>query len=358
MSLIPILRSIPLLLLLPFAGHARAQAPAPGMANPPQQDTGEMQAARSATQAYYARIAPELAASGRPRELALAAILLRIATSNWTEGTPADGDVPSQPSPRDPRIDQWRQLAAARAGKDVLANALLMQADTPADASLREQAADRWRRLEPDNLAPLYFLAGPADRLLADARSTSRFDVHLYDQVRWMRSALEAHPPTAAENASLLDGEQVPVEEASTIAAMGIVTAVAIPPFKPIFDACRGDALETAPTRRADCRHVAEIMANHADSNIGELVGIGLLRSVATTPQHQADATTRRRSMDWRMQQWGKLSSEQLRGGTAQFTQLLADPTIQSEQDLVARLLAKAGIPLEPPPGWQPPRRE
>lgn len=358
MSLIPILRSMPLLLLLPLAGHARAQAPAPGMANPPRQDAVEMQAARSATQAYYARIAPQLAASGQPRQLALAAILLRIATSNWTEGASAAGDAPSQPSPRDPRIDQWRQLALARAGKDVLANALLMQADTPADASLREQAADRWRRLEPDNLAPLYFLAGPVDRLLADARSTSRFDVHLYDQVRWMRAALEAHPPTAAESAGLLGGEQVPLDEASTSAAMAIAAAVAIPPQQPVRDACRGDALAAAPMRRADCRHVAGVMADHSDNNVAQFIGIGLLKGLATTPQQQADALARQRRMDWRMWQWGKLSAGQLRDGIAQFTRLLDDPGIRGEPELVVRLLADAGIPLEPPPDWQPPRRE
>lgn len=355
MSLTTLLRLVPLLLLLPLAGAARAQAPAPEPAVA-QPDEAEMQAMR-ATEAYYARIAPQLAASGRPRELALAAVLLQIATTDWPEGVPPDGDAPSQPSPRDPRIDQWQQLASARAGKDVLANALLMQADTPGDARLRAGAADHWRKLEPDNFAPLAFLAGPADALLAAARGTSRFDLHLYDQVRWMRAALIAHPPTAAETAGQLNGEQVPLDEAATIAAMAIATAIAIPPLKPIFDACSNGALTATPTRRADCRHVADLMADHSDSQVGQFVGIGLLKNLATTAQQQADAAARRRSMDWRMQQWGKLSSEQPRGGSPQFTRLLGDPSIDSEQALVARLLTDAGIPLEPPPDWQPPQR-
>ena len=35
---------------------------------------------------------------------------------------------------------------------------------------------------------------------------------------------------------------------------------------------------------------------------------------------------------------------------------LLADPRVRTEQDLVERILAEAGVPLDPPAGWQPPR--
>lgn len=358
MSLTTILRPTPLLLLLAFAGQAHAQASAPGMAEP-QQDEAGMQAAREATERYYSRIAPQLAASGKPRDLALAATLLKIATTESLQGAPTNGATPSRPSPRDPRIRQWKQLASERAGKDALANALLMQADAADDTPLRTEAAARWRRLEPDNLAPIYFLAGPVDTLLADARTTRRFDLHFYDQVRWMRAALSAHPPTVGENADLLNGEQVPLEEASTSAAMAIVTAVAIPPLQPIRDACRGAALSATPTRRPDCRHVAEVMADRSDNNLVQFVGLGLLKDLATTQQQQqqADVLARQRGMDWRMWQWGKLSAAQLRDGVVEFTRLLGDPAIHGEQDLVARLLTDAGIPLEPPSDWQPPRR-
>lgn len=357
MSPTPMLRSLPLVLLLLFAGHARAQAPTAGVTGPQPQDAAEMQAARSATQGYYSRIAAELAASGQPRELILAAMLLQFATMDPPEDVPTNGRTPSQPRPHDPRIDRWRQLASSRAGKDVLANALLMQADSPTDTPLRRAAAGRWRTLEPDNLAPLYFLAGPVDTLLADARTTTRFDLHQYDQVRWMRAALMAHPPTAGENAALLNGEQVPLDEASTIAAMAIVTAVAIPSLKPVYDACREDALAATPTRRADCGYVAELMAAHSDSNLGQAIGIGLLKRLATTPQQQTDALARQRRMDWQMQQWGRLSLEQVRDGAPQFTRLLDDPKLGTEQDLAERMLTDAGIPLDPPPGWQSQRR-
>ena len=64
-----------------------------------------------------------------------------------------------------------------------------------------------------------------------------------------------------------------------------------------------------------------------------------------------------RRRMDWQMLEWGRIATAQERDGAAQFVRLLGDPSVQTEQDLVERILAEAGVPLDPPAGWQPPRR-
>jgi len=351
------LRAFCLIALLSTAAVARAQEPLPDEEGMTAEEAAQMQAVQDATQAYYTRAAIELAVGDKARDLALAATLLQFAT----QAPPPDGarasDAPSQPSPQDPRIDEWRRLASTRGGKDVLVDALLMQADTPGNTQRRDQAAERWRRLEPDNLAPLLFTASPATDLVAAARTTSRFDLHMYEQVRWMQSALQAHPPGAAERAILSGGEDVPPNEAAAMTAMGIWAAVGIPSMQAVTAACRGDARSSSPTRREDCRHVAQVMADQSDTSIGTSIGIALLQQIAATPEQRLDADERRRRQDWWMLQWGRVASQQPHDGSEQFARLLLDPTIGREQDLIERVLTDAGVALDPPAGWQPPPR-
>jgi hypothetical protein len=56
------------------------------------------------------------------------------------------------------------------------------------------------------------------------------------------------------------------------------------------------------------------------------------------------------------MLEWGRASEDLPRDGAGQFVRLLADPTVRTEADLIARALQDAGVALEPPAGWQPPR--
>jgi hypothetical protein len=318
-------------------------------------ETAQLQAAQDAAGAYYTRTAGALAASGKPRALAFAATLLELA--RWTPPeAPPGGEARSQPSPRDARVGQWRQLASERAGSDVLANALLMQADTRVDAALRARAADRWQRLEPDNLAPLLVAGDKVDAWLLKAGAYTRLDLHYYEQLRWMQATLAAHPPRADEQA-MFGASDVAPDAAAAVASAEILAAVAMPALQPLSAACRGEALEATPTRRADCRQVALTAVETSDTSLGTSIGIAMLHANATTPEQQADARAQGRRHDWQMLEWGRIAGAQPDGGAAQFARLLRDPTVRSEQDLVERVLAEAGIAMEPPAGWQPPRR-
>lgn len=350
---------VPCLILLLFAAGAHAQMPPPEAPAMSAEEAARLQAAQQAARAWHARMAVELAASGKARELALAATLLQLAARNPAPDAGIEGDAPSQPTPRDPRVDQWRRLASARAGSDVIANALLTGADSgaPGDAAIRGEAIERWRRLEPDNLQPLLYGDANIGPRLAQARTTKRFDGHLYDQVRWIQSALLAHPPTEAERSAMtFDGDFSP-DESAAMRAMGIVLAVAAPPLQPLMEACRGEALSSTPTRADDCRHVARVMADASDAGLGTSVGIRLLEQLATNDAERAQTQARRRRMDWQMLEWGRLSAAQPRDGAAQFVRLLHDPAVHSEQDLLERVLEEGGVALDPPAGWQPPRR-
>src|SRR5690554_5194905 len=177
---------------------------------------------------YQQRIAVAIGGGGQPRDLALAAVLQDVATAD-----------PEQPS-ADADAQAWRWAAAESAGQDVLANAMLMMGGGDGAGALHEQAARRWAQAEPDNIAALLFQRDGVDALLANARGFTRFDLHMYDQVRWIQSKLVQHPPTANERAVLFGDDAVPIEEHAAISAMGLWAAVAIPSLQELAEACEG----------------------------------------------------------------------------------------------------------------------
>src|SRR5690606_28686786 len=185
-----------------------AQVPMPGDDGMDAEQAARLQAAQDAVGSWYTRAAEQLAASGKARDLAFAATLLEGARPAAPAASAPDGDAPSQAVRRDARVGQWRQLASARAGSDVVANVLLLQGDTAADAAVRKQALERWRKLEPDNLAPRLYAGTAAGDWLSQAGSYARLDQHYYEQLRWMQTALAAHPPGADEAG--LFGDDVP----------------------------------------------------------------------------------------------------------------------------------------------------
>src|SRR3546814_19885143 len=67
------------------------------------------------------------------------------------------------------------------------------------------------------------------------------------------------------------------------------------------------------------------------------------------TTLFRAEAQALRRRQDWQMIQWNRAATAQPDNGAAQFVRLLRDPAVLRERDLVERVLAEAGIPLEPP---------
>src|SRR5690606_16682515 len=139
----------------------------------------------------------------------------------------------------------------------------------------------------------------------------------------------------------------LPADAAAVVTAAAILAAEATPALQPLVGACRGDALDAA--RRTDCRQVARVAAETADTSLIRSIGVALLQAVAATPGEQADARERRRRMDWQMLAWGRVAGNQPDGGAAQFARLLRDPAVRGEHDLVERLLAEAGIPADPP---------
>lgn len=319
---------------------------------PDPEEAARMQAAQRATQTYHLRISEALAARATARDLTLAAILRRLAA--WSGVAAGGGDPSTARLPPDARAQGWLAGAANATGAqdDVLLQTLLVAADADDRAGLRARAAARWQVLEPDNLAA--WLAGgqPGPALAASMRVT-RHDSHFYPRVRLIADALAAFPPTADERVALLPPDaRMDHAQLAVIAALGIDLAVAIPAFQGLTQQCRDPALVATPGRPEACRQVARVLVTGSDTVLAESVGIGMLDRLAVTPAEQAEARHLRRGFDWRMQQRIPLDGED---GT-NFFRLFRDPSVRDERELTERMLREAGIPPEPPPGWQPPR--
>src|SRR5690606_7142018 len=228
------------LLLLPVA---QAQVPR-------DDDTAQL-AQADAHQAYMQRLATALARDGSARDLALAA-LLRQASAPRAQA-PDDPTAPPPPPPRDAQADAWLRAAALRAGDDLVANRLLILAAGPDDGAVRLEAARRWQVVEPDILAPMLHSGLTVDALLSQARSAARADAGMYASVRWIASAWQRHPPSAAEQAAMSQGQPFHGDEAAAVSAMALWAANAGSGYGALVDGCSAQMLRALPARRGDC---------------------------------------------------------------------------------------------------------
>ncbi|WP_149195115.1 hypothetical protein [Luteimonas suaedae] len=317
----------------------------------PEDAAPEQRAAAAAHHAYSERIAPRLAESGQPRALAFAALLRETGLRHGS-----DAAAP----PADARAREWREMAFARAGSDLAALTLLL-AGTDDEDPIRAKALARWRQLEPANLAPLLRDAEASPRqVLEAARTATRMDTHAYAQLRAMLDGYRSHPPTAEEADRLLgdaDGRSGTLDAYAAIHGMGLLAA-AMPNLQPLLEFCR-DTATAAPTsiQADDCRNAGALLMA-GDTHLVRMLGFALAEEMVRDDDTYHVLNAARRRFDWQMLQWGRLSASAPGGGIDDFVRLLRDPAIGDEPGLVERLLREAGIPLDPPAGWQPPRRD
>ena len=302
--------------------------------------------------AYWQRVASVLQDSDVVRERALAAQLFAL------EGKPRRATEQGR-QPDSPREALARQLIAdADRSDDAVALSVAAQAGAAlADKALVAASMQRWRSLEQDNLAPLLFSSMPVDELLVAARAATRYQGHGYDQVRLMSEAFQRVPISRQETGAAAWKEYPSAELRAGVAAFAIWAAQSFPSLQPLTNACRDAALEATPARRADCLHVARILANHSDNLLMAGMGIGMLERAANTPGDKALAATLARNHAWQQHQYFEVLSS--RRGTAQevegLLRLLHSPDMDSEIELREAALREQGIPLLPPQDWVAP---
>ena len=197
----------------------------------------------------------------------------------------------------------------------------------------------------------------PVDELLVAARAATRYQSHGYDQVRLMSDAFQRVPISREETGADAWKEYPSAELRAGVAAFAIWAAQAFPSLRLLTEACRDEALQATPTRRADCLHVARTLASHSDNQLMAGMGIGMLKRAANTPEDIALADTLARNHAWQQRKYHEVLSSQR--GTAQeaegMLRLLRTPGIDSEIQLLEAALREQGISLLPPQDWNPP---
>lgn len=302
---------------------------------------------------YFQRVATTLQVSDGERERALAAQLFAF------EGKPARAAADANAQPVSANEALARQLIAS---VDQSNDAVALSFATQAAMALGDKAsmavsAGRWQAVEPDNLAPLLFSSMPIEEVLTAARRTTRHESHGYDQIRTMSDAFIRVPMSRQETGP--DGwrEYPTAELRAGVSAFAIWAAYVLPGLKPLSDACKNEALESTPARRADCLHVARTLATQSDTLLMTSLGIGILKRAANTAEDNALAITLGRNNAWQQQQYFQVLSTQ-RGSTQEMEatlRLLHSPGVESEAQLREATLRERGIALVPPSDWAAP---
>ena len=306
--------------------------------------------------AYWQRVALELRQSEHPRERALAAQLLGMSAMNSLDSV----DDPTEHSSIDPEIKASIEdlLADVSRSNDAVALSLAIQASGEVrDEGARLSAARRWEAVEQDNLTPRLLTDTPIGAVLAGARDTTRYETHAYDQIRLMASVFKRFPV----NQEGMDSGHAHAddEERAAVSSFAVWAAFGIPGYQKLTNACRGEALSSAPTRREDCLHVAKVMAGNTSDLLSKDVGIGILERAAMTPEDIALAASLRRNKEWQQHQYyevltSKMDVRQQVGG---MMRLLKTPGVDNEIQLMEAALREKGVSLTPPESWQPPKR-
>ena len=308
----------------------------------------------TAERGYLWYLAERFGRDGGPREFALAAHLRAMAGVR-------DVRVIGGLRLIDANTQRWLGDAERMGKDDPVVQALLLHRFSDGDPTYRRQdAIRRWRENDSDNLAPLLAI-GPAeetlpiDELLASARSTARADFYFDDIARPLVNAVQDEPPSATPRAAMLEDaadapEALGLQLGMTIWATSVNVA-----FQPIVKACRGEALDATPRRRADCRHVARLLSEESDTLLARGVGMNMrLRTYANEDELRAAAIADRR-FHWQSQQWNALSERDPADYVRNFARMLTSNRDITEYEIMQRTLTDAGISMEPPAGWAAP---
>lgn len=336
---------LPCLLAAALASPALAQLP--DLRREEQPTPQELERARrqaEAWEAYALRVARALGRSDGARDLALATLLDAGARA-------PDGDAPA---PASAEAVRWRDAATTRGAGDVITQQLLLAAGLASgDQALAAAAARRWQQLAPGNLAPRVLQGLAPEVLLAAAAQSDHNSPDPYPLQRWIASALRPHPPTAADWAAFGEGAR-PSAQAHAALWASSLAAVLVPDYRGVLGACTGRPLR-APGRTEACRQLSSLLLARPQTVLDEQIGLSLARALSRSAAERAPLDARRRGVDWRQEQMAGLAERGEGGDGEAFARALADPSVQSEDALVRRLLSEARLAQEPPPDWLAP---
>lgn len=291
------------------------------------------------------RLVRELTARGDAESLLDAALLLPLT---------CDGSCNSL------FAERVRLLAAAAAQAPQHPLIAFLQAET---CMLGNDCAAAYRRLallDPDSLLAYLGVMHAAwqagdpttlDSALRAAATVSSYDAYNVELAAALEHALRRLPgPSAAVRAQMAESMDLrePLDEdgARLLQAMGLSTAMGLPPLQALLQTCSVESVSRQPTRRAPCLAVLARMAG-SDTALARSVGLSRLVALTAATLDAAQWRERLREFAWVQERYLALQA-----GIS-----VADLRLQAEQgewQVMRTILGRHGVPLQPPAGWVP----
>lgn len=334
-----------------LAGSALAApaAPTPSAPSIEAQERAWQQGYRQAMATHLQR----LAASGDPRQLYAAALLVPVALQDADDERAAE-------------LDGWRQEwldAALRRGADnpLLARAAVarcLSAD-PCDASeavrtLQEAAqADLAAQLQLMVYGQRHMRTELADQAWQAAARATRYGDGFSEVLALLNAAtadVELPPMTPELAVALKQGEDPATPQGVLqVHLFAIAAAHWNPGLKTALDACPDSRMDDDPVLARQCRAVFGLMAE-SGSLLGSRLGTNKMIGLAADEAGQARWLHRQRELQWLTQQ--TLAILQRQAVPPGYLQWVAEA---GEVGAMRQLLAQHGIAPKPAADWSPP---
>lgn len=206
--------------------------------------------------------------------------------------------------------------------------------------------------LAKDNGLPLDAAA------LRKAAATSHYDMAYFQRMAWIVDAHLAYLPGEELLADIADLPKPTPEQFARAHAVSIAMAGQLPAFTPLLSICKPEATALTAVMAEDCRRIAAILVDHADTFIALSIGLRLAEVLAVNEPEKDITRQQRRIHDWQVDQYGKLVSRQ---SVTEMLYAIVDGIHAPGATELGRMreqLQKAGLPLTPPPEWRSPQRE
>jgi len=211
-------------------------------------------------------------------------------------------------------------------------------------------------RLEPDNGAAWVSTIGNGDSRGTEAAlrrmaGAERYNEHLGQAIAAWRDVFRRYPPPLPDvhpldgsDASNAIGDQLDLifDEAAT---------TAVPSTASLFDACRKASHPNAAAKRFEtCGKIARLMMGRAQTLIGRLSGVALLRASHAGTKADIDMV---RAVTWQYEQYLKIEPATGSNAVAKQNYLNLVQATDSEMQAIQYELRIWGVPLTPPNGWK-----
>jgi hypothetical protein len=204
----------------------------------------------------------------------------------------------------------------------------------------------RLHTLDPSNGAAWWVSiarSGSSDDAMAERKAIFAIANSEWFNVYWNKTIL--HTTRAVLKVRILD------TRTALVSIIGSAAAMAIPPYRPISNACKGDNLKD-PEFLSACQRVSSSL-RRGDTYITEMIGVAIALRVwpEESPEFH-DAVAARRLAWYRMETVSKTSIAQVDDNKSaeRYLELLAK--YRTEQDVLMAEIVDAGLMPTPPPDW------